>query len=478
MKSTIGASGWKFGGILLVWALISWSASTWAGAGEVLQVSLGGAVTVPAVNVGKLAVADPAVADVLPLSEKEISVIGKKAGETTLTVVFTDNQATKMYRVVVGNDPAATTIREMVGIPGMTVRAVGDALVLDGQVENELQSQRAEQVAKAFKPQVVNLLEVKNPRQIKIRVRVAEVNVTAAKKMGLKWWGDAGQVQYGFNFSGQDGTINPITHGFMAQIPNAGGVGGFGELVSADVVLQLLQSKGFARLLSEPTLITRSGTEASFLAGQEVPIVQTLNNVSSVTYKEVGVRMVIKPVADSQNRINTTIHAEVSSISAGIVQGGSVAANSLPVITTRKSDTVLQLADGQTLVLGGLLSNDVDTDTLRKFPWLADIPIIGALFRHNDRSQVQRELVFFMTPEIVKDPDAETAGAIRTPALKKWNTEGLQGVLPEESPKDKWGLHDLQTLGLPENKPATPDKADPTKGATQNFAPARPATGK
>jgi pilus assembly protein CpaC len=459
MKNLISSKqSWSF---MVVWMLglaLGFSGVVWAADEEIIQVSLGGAVKVASANVAKLAVADPAIADVVPLSDKEISVIGKKAGETTVTVVYSDGQATKMYRVIVGIDPAAKTIRELVGAPNLKVRAVGDTLVLDGQVDCEIQANRAVQIASAYKEKIVNLMEIKQPRQIKIRVRIAEVNMTATRRMGLQWLGNDGMVSYGFNMRGVDQAISPITHGIL----------------SADVMLQWLQSKGWARLLSEPTLITRSGSEASFLAGSEVPIVQTLNNVSSVEFKEVGVRMKIKPVADSQNRINTTVHAEVSSISSDVLRGGTVSSTALPVILTRKANATLQLNDGQTMVIGGLLSNDIDTDTLRKFPWLADIPIVGALFRHKDRNQTQRELVFFMTPEIVKDVDAEVLGNTRTPAMKEWNAGATKDVLPLPDQKDDWGLHDLNGLGLPD-QPKTTDKLEPGAAPKQNFQSANPA---
>ncbi len=459
MKNQIGRQ-WQWRAVMVVGVLgmvLGVSGGVWAAEDETLQVSLGGAVKVPSAKVSKLAVADPSIADVVPLSDKEISVIGKKAGETTVTVVYTDDQPTKMYRVIVGIEPAAKAIREAVGAPGLTVRAVGDTLVLDGQVDDEIQAQRAIAVASAYKEKVVNLVEIRQPRQIKIRVRIAEVSTTATRRMGLKWLGD-GSVSYGFNLSGIDDALNPITHGVL----------------SASVALEWLESRGWARLLSEPTLITRSGTEASFLAGSEIPIVQTLNNTSTVEFKEVGVRMKIKPVADSQNRINTTIHAEVSSISSDFVRG-SVSTDELPIINTRKAETTLQLNDGQTVVIGGLLSNDIDKDTLRKFPWLADIPVIGALFRHKDRSQTQRELVFFMTPEIVKDVGAEVIGATRTPTMQEWNAAANADVLPLRNKKDDWGLHDLNGLGLPESKPRTADKVKPGMAPVQNFQPANPA---
>jgi len=448
-----------------------------AQATETLQVNVGESVIVKVDKPAKLAIADDAVAVVTSLSDKEISVIGKRVGITTLTVVpeADSNKPTLVYRVEVGNDTVIGAIRKAISTGAVNVRVIGDTLVLEGQVENELEAQRAEAVAKAFKPQVANLIEIKNPRQIKIRMRVAEVSVTEVRRIGLKWLGEGGQVGYAFGFGGTDNLIDPIKHGFLQQATDGSlGTEAGSGVVGADVVLQLLEQKGWARLLSEPTLVTRSGTEASFLVGSEVPIVQTLNNTSSVEFKEVGVRMKVKPVADSQNRINTTIHAEVSQVSSEIVRGGD--GGELPIILTRKADTTLQLKDGQTLIIGGLMDNNIDRDTLRKFPWLADIPVIGALFRHKDRSQSQRELLFFLTPSVIKDAEAEVAAAPKTPLFKDWSQKASENVLDLPDKKDDWGLHNPENLwGIPEQQKTPDNGVDGTKEPVKNYTPARPA---
>ncbi|NQU12159.1 pilus assembly protein N-terminal domain-containing protein [bacterium] len=449
---------------------------------KTINVSLGGAVTVPATEVGKLAVADPTVADVLPLSDKEISVIGKKAGQTTLTIVYTGDRATEMYLVVVGNDPAELTIRQIVGGGDIKVRAIGDTIVLDGTVEDELQMQRAVQVATAYYAKVVNLLEVRNPRQIRMLTRVVEVNSEAIKNVGLRWAGPEGEVQYALDHTGGGsilhGMIQPQSAGGNAQATPT-------ELdIGLDVILQLLQRKGYARLLSEPTLITLSGQEASFLVGQEVPIVQQLPQSFTVEFKEVGVRMTIKPTADSQNRITTRIKTEVSQVVG-------TGAFGIPLIGSKKAETTLQLNDGQTLVIGGLLENNITRDAMRKLPWLADIPIFGLLFRHREFSQSQREVLFFLTSEIVKDGDALTANAAQTPVMQDWIAqEATEKLLEKPDPKDDWGLHNPGRMGIPERQPRpagegaaeeTTDEMEAADDAAKqdpntNYQPARPAS--
>jgi pilus assembly protein CpaC len=339
--------------LLMVWALGS---TAQAQTDNSLHVNVGESITLTVDGFTKLAIADPLVGDVVPLSSKEISVIGKKMGVTTLTVIIPD-KPTQVYRVEVGNDLVAVLIHKVVNSPNVTVRTVGDTVILDGYVNDELDAQRAAAVVAAIKgQQVLNLIEVRHPRQVRIRTRIAEVNSDAVKNIGLQWFGPAGQVQYAMQFIGN----GSIVHGFIPTASEFGSEGGTVEpnTVTMTALLDLLITKDYARLLSEPTLTTLSGKEASFLVGEEVPIVQQLPQSFTVEFKEVGVRMKVKPTVDSQNQINTTIHAEVSLVTGTGALG-------IPIIGTKQSDTQLQVKDGQTIVIGGLLENNVSRDYFR-----------------------------------------------------------------------------------------------------------------
>jgi pilus assembly protein CpaC len=429
-----------------------------------IQVSVGEAVSIPSENVSKIALADPAIADVVNLSDKELSIIGKKAGVTTLTIVKSDSSPTQMYRIEVGNDAAAVTIRQMIGNNNINVRAIGDALVLDGKVNDEIEAQRAVQIAGAYKPQVVNLLEVSKPRQIRVRIRIAEVNTEAIKNIGFQWFGPQGQVQYAMQYVGGGSIVN----GFVQTASEFGSAGSTisPTTVSLTMLLDMLITKSYGRLLSEPTLVTFSGKEASFLVGEEIPIVQQLPQSFTVEFKEVGVRMKIKPTADSENRINTVIHAEVSQVIG-------TGANSIPIIGAKTADTTLQVNDGQTIVIGGLLENNVSRDVLRKLPWLAEIPVIGALFRDKQFDQSKREVLFFMTPEVIKDIDADMASAPQTPGLQHWVTTWNKGRMIEApDKKDDWGLHNPQHMGFPVHDE---DSVKRAKKAAKPAAAAAPA---
>ena len=443
-----------------------------------IQVNAGESVTLAVQDVDKLAVADPLVADVISLSDKEANIIGKKAGVTTLTVVHKDDKPTLVYRIEVGNDTMAATVRRIIDQPGVIVKSVGDSIVLDGQVEDELQAQRANKVATAYSPKVVSLLEVRKPRQIRIRTRILEVNKDKTRNIGIKYFGDNGQVQYGFGRVEISEGVTGIAsgHSFLDPTQVSGQNISPGQIpIGVKAALDLLITKNYARLLSEPTLVTLSGQEASFLVGQEVPITQQLPNSFTVQFKEVGVRMNIKPTADSQGRINTVIHAEVSQIVRFIT--GSF--GSQPIIGTKKADTTLQLGDGETMVLGGLLENNLSTDALRKVPWLGDIPVLGLLFRSKEFQQNQSEILFFLTTEIVKNAEADAKNAAQTPLMKDWNSKGSgKDLLKTPDKKEDWSLDNPGRMGLPEWKlpPATPTPPPaPSVPPTTNFTPARPA---
>lgn len=474
-------------GIIIVLLTLGLFASPFAQAGQGIQVSVGEATTIPGENVSKIAIADPAIADVVPLSDKELSIIGKKSGVTTLTIVKGDGSATQMYRIEVGNDAAAATIRQMIGSSNINVRAIGDTLVLDGSVDDEIAAQRAAQIATAYKSQVVNLLEIKKPRQIKVRIRIAEVNTEALKNIGFQWFGPQGQVQYAMQYMGGGSIVSSF-------IPTASEFGTTGSTITPNTVsltllLDMLITKSYARLLSEPTLVTFSGKEASFLVGEEIPIIESLPQSFTVEFKEVGVRMKIKPTADSENRINTIIHAEVSQVLG-------TGANGIPIIGAKTADTTLQVNNGQTIVIGGLLENNVNRDVLRKLPWLAEIPVLGMLFRDKQFDQVKREVLFFMTPEVMRDAEGIDATGAQTPGMQHWvTTWNKKGMIPHPNQDgDDWGMHNPDGLGFPqhEKKSAAPAKATKATGAkpaaaapapaatpsqdtSTNFSPARPA---
>jgi len=324
-------------------------------------------------------------------------------------------------------------------------------------------------------PNIVDQMTIRTHHQVRIRIQVAEVNITAAKQKGIRYsdsftYGVGGIAQQlnGLNFK-----PNTLL-GMMA--PGAADFGSGGTTVPASfrATLQLLISDGYARLLSEPTLVTKSGQEASFLAGGSILRSIAGQGVATTELIPFGVRMNIKPIVDRADHIDSEIYTEVSDVPATLDNtGGSIG------ILTRNSTVKLRLNNRDTLVLGGLLQNNF-RNTIHKLPWLGQVPILGALFRSKDWNSGQTELLFFVTPEIIgSDLKADTERNIASPAMKQWHSvDSHKNVLSD--PKSHAGpdndVHDLLGLPLdrmhnhnndvPKQAPVVPDTA-PMRGASQ-----------
>ncbi|OHE74999.1 MAG: hypothetical protein A2107_00785 [Verrucomicrobia bacterium GWF2_62_7] len=320
-------------------------------------------------------------------------------------------------------------------------------------------------------PNIVDQMTVRTHHQIRIRVQVAEVNVTAAKSKGIKY-SDA--LTYGVGQSPMDlNNIDLKPSTIMGMVPTAaalpfGGVGA--QKVAFQATLQLLINDGYARLLSEPTLVTKSGQEASFLAGGQLLQELTGQGVATTQLIPFGVSMTIKPTVDRANHIDAEVRTEVSDVPATIQSAGAIG------ILTRNSTVKLRLNNRDTLILGGLLQNNF-RNSIRKLPWLGQVPILGALFRSKDWNSGQTELLFFVTPEIIgEDLKADTEHTIATPVMKQWhNVDSHKDVLsdPNSHAGPDNDVHDL--LGLPTDRmhndapkqaPVVPDTA-PMRGASQ-----------
>jgi pilus assembly protein CpaC len=464
MKTTIVTkTAVKLVGAVAMLVLAALWTAAFAAAPEPIRVHVSESYVLPVEGVTKAGIADPAIADVVPIIGREIIINGKKAGVTSLTI-WRDAQPPQIYRVEVTANvaPIQESIRAATGYENVVVRAVGDTILLEGNVENELQLARTLAVATAYRDKVVNLLEVTAPRQVRIRTRFVEVSVDALKNIGIRYFTETdGAVRYGFSRVAEfePGSSALGLHQFLTP---AGG-----NFEGVDATLQLLVQKDYARILSEPTLVTLSGKEASFLAGGEVPIVQrlTATETFSVIFKEFGVRMNIKSVVDSSYNINTHILTEVSRVNPDLTVAG------VPSFLTRRTETDVQVKDGQTIVIGGLLDNNVERDAIRKLPWLGDVPVLGNLFRSKQFRQKQSELLVFVTPEVVKDIDAMTTTAPQTQLMQEWHGGRATEKLLQR-PNDGKGPSGAQRTLMQPKALENPPKAVKKAGAEAAPAPA------
>lgn len=310
----------------------------------------------------------------------------------------------------------------------INVQYANDTVVLTGNVANEQTRLKAVEIAKAFAPKVLNNITINEPQQVLLQVKVAQVDKTSLKKLGISY-AIKGKTAEGFSniigapsddISGNIATLGSFNPLDAFQI----GVSYFPAGIGA--VLQALSNKGLAKVLAEPNLLVKSGLEGNFLAGTRIPlsIVESSGGQATTTirYETVGIKLKFKPEVLENGMISLKINpAEVSSIS------GYLPVNGYPIIDTRNVDTNVELRDGESLVLAGLLQEE-EIKTMSKIPLLGDIPILGALFRSTSKDIKEKELVFFITPKIIKP----NAPGVKTelPTDKK--------LPPEQEKELKW----------------------------------------
>src|SRR3954469_3680626 len=361
-----------------------------------------------------LVVGDPEIADVMPLTDKTLYVLGKKIGTTNVSVYDAGKQLVGVIEVEVAYNTArlAADLEQMAPNSGTRVSSSNGRTVLSGPVEDSVSAARAMGLARQYGPDVVNDLTVRSPQQVMLEVCFVEASRNAGKELGINWrvvgknFGNA--TKAGLNFAASSG---------LGTLPS--GDASFGTLigrvlssgVEADIIVQALEDPGLARRLAEPNLITMSGEKASFLAGGEFPIpVQSDRAQITVEYKKFGVGLTFTPTVLANGVINLRIEPEVSQLDyTNTVRTATVA---VPALIVRRASTVVELRDGQSFAVAGLLQS-INQETQEQLPWLADLPVIGALFRSASFERKETDLAIIVTPRLVKPP--KPGQRLRTP---------------------------------------------------------------
>ncbi|HJV64132.1 MAG TPA: BON domain-containing protein [Geomonas sp.] len=373
-------------------------------------------------------ISDPDVIDIPKSYEPSyLQINGRKIGSTNLLVWEDHAKEPTFYTVnVVGDeDLIETQIRELAPDGGIKVQYAKDTVLLTGCVANEATIKKAEEIAKAYSAKVVNHITVNDPQQVLLQVKVAQVDKTSLKELGISFLVKGSSAEGFSNLVGAPlattTTVSTLTSSTSGSpgINGTGpfGLGGFNPLdtfqagisyfpAGIGAVLQALSSKGLAKVLAEPNLLVKSGQEGDFLAGSRIPysvLVSTGGaSTSSIIFETVGVKLKFKPDVLENGLIHLKIDpAEVSSIS------GTLAVNGYPIIDTRDVRTSVELRDGESLVLAGLLQEE-KIKNMSKIPILGDIPILGALFRSTTDDIKNKELVFFITPKVIRPIPAGT----------------------------------------------------------------------
>ena len=377
------------------------------------------------VEFAEVSIANPAIADVQPVSNRTIYIFGQQRGVTSLTLFGPNGQL--ITNVLVKVLPNVTELKERVRqlLPDepIEVRTAADGIVLSGTVSGAAKVDKAMSLARAYGGDaVINMLSVGGTQQVMLKVKVAEISRSAGKDLGvsigLLGTGDNVRpfVDTGSNIRLDDEPGGSVFENLSPALGTFSGVFGaifnIADSLLLDIQIDALESKGFARTLSEPNLVSLSGVEASFLAGGEVPIpVVGEEGEVTITFKPVGVNLNFLPIVLDNDLINVSVSAEVSQVDPGL----STVTEGVEVVgfQTRRATTTVELRDGQAFAIAGLLQEDFQ-DSVNQVPWLGDIPVLGSLFRSVNYQRGQTELVIFVSVHLVTPVNSDADLVIPT----------------------------------------------------------------
>ena len=379
--------------ILLILGLLGTTVSAWAA--EKVAVAVNQSRVLTYERVERVAVANPDIADVVVVSGSEVLLVGKSPGVTTLHIWTAYSRQSYEVEVAADNLPLANELKSILGYPNIRVAKINNTVILEGTVNDQYQKKRAESLASAYGEKVINLLELTKPVQVKLEAKIVEINKEKIKNIGVKW-GNSPSTGTGIFAFGQSYVYNSTIGGNPF-----GRLGGFNEV---NAQLEALVKDGIARILSQPNMITLSGDKANIIVGGEIPVPVALDDGKiTVEWKQYGIKLDIEPEVNGERLISSKIKAEVSSLdwtSPHRIELGS--GLKIPPFKLRKAETAIALASGQTMAIGGLIATE-STKDVYKVPFLANIPILGNLFKSTSFNRGETELIILITPTIV-DP--------------------------------------------------------------------------
>ena len=365
-----------------------------------------------------ITVGDPEIADVNPLTDHALSILGKKIGTTRVSVYTDGKKLIGIFDVEVSYDITRLTNELKRRFPGSQLQAssVNGRIMLSGEVVDAATLDKAVTIARQFGPEIINTVSVMSPQQVMLEVRFIEISRTAGRELGVQW------NRFGSHSTANIGSLQPAAN-LPIGSPSSGtgipvgevaagvlsGTSPFGFLigrmvangVTTDVLINALEQKGIARSLAEPNLVALSGDTASFLAGGEYPIpVSGSFGQVTVDYKKYGVGLAFTPTVLGRGLINMKIEPEVSQIDTTHTVTVSTGV-SVPALIVRRASTTVELRDGQSFVIGGLLQND-NKNQIEQLPWLGSVPVLGALFSSKSYQKNETDLAIIVTPHLVR----------------------------------------------------------------------------
>jgi pilus assembly protein CpaC len=423
---------------------------------EELRVTAGKSIVIdyPA-DVARISTSNPDVVDAVAVTTREILLHARALGTSTV-VVWSKSGERTFYNITVEHnlEPIRRVLKETFPNEEIRVQAARDSVALVGRVSAKEVSDRAAALVGPLAKSVLNNLEVVSQveKQIQLKVKFAELNRNVSQSFGVNLvsTGAGGTVsgittqQFSSARAGNlTGTIGASAQGTTSSfsITDALNVFAFRPDLNLGAFVKALQGQGLLQILAEPTLLTTNGKEASFLVGGEfpVPVLQGGSNSGAVTvqFREFGIRLTFLPVLTANKTVKMYVKPEVSTLD--YANGVSISGFTIPALSTRRMETNIELSEGQSFVIGGLIDDRV-TETLAKVPGLSHIPILGVIFKSRNDAKSKTELVVMVTPEStlpLNPGDAKPAPVMPKPFLNSSTAKPVQSAAAAAPPKVK-----------------------------------------
>jgi pilus assembly protein CpaC len=408
----------------------------------------------------ELLIGNPEIADVVALTNQSVYVLGKQLGTTNLTIYGAKRQLLAVLDLVVSYDVESLKAKLHDVLPGeaIEVRTVNGGILLSGKLSNETALSESLAIAEQYAPKsVTNAMSVEGSQQVMLQVKFAEVSRSVVRELGIGHdLAVAGDI--GFNLI--TSSALPLALGTAPAAVAA--VSASSGNVDLATTFQTLEQNGLVRTLAEPNLIALSGDTAHFLAGGEFPIpVAQDDDTITIEFKEFGVSLSFTPTVIGTDLINLVVAPEVSRIDPTVsISTGDVFGVEIPGLSTRRAKTTVELRDGQSFAIAGLLQENYQ-NAISGLPWLSDIPILGLLFRSTGFQRNETELVILVTPRLVKP--AQSMAELSTPIDRL--------VLPSDSDLFLFGRTEGEGSGVaPSVVSSTPGAGDTLSQGQGGFA--------
>lgn len=379
---------------------------------EDIRLTVGKSIVIdyPA-DISRISTSNPEIADASPVTTREILIQGKAFGNDTL-VVWNKSGQRNFYNITVEQnlDSLRKLLKDTFPTDNIRVESSRDSLALTGLVSNKDVADRAMVLATPFAKNIVNNVQITaaaREKQVLLRVKFAELDRTAASQFAFNLVSTGATNTIGAVTTGQSPSANPSTIGGTGAntftISDALNIFAFRPNLNLAAFIQALQTKSVLQILAEPTMMTANGKEASFLVGGEfpVPVLQGGGNSGAVTimFREFGVRLNFTPNITSSGTIRMHVKPEVSTLD--YTNAVTLNGFTIPALSSRKMETNIELGEGQTFIIAGLIDSRVQ-DSASRIPGLANLPIIGNLFKSKNGTKSRTELIVMVTPEITE----------------------------------------------------------------------------